>query len=49
MVSSDMTRSNLKIDTETKAALDSVKRDGETWDDCLIRLVQLYRATEVQE
>lgn len=40
-----MTRANLKISAETKAELDDVKRDGETWDDCLRRLAQLDRAT----
>jgi hypothetical protein len=42
-----MTRTNLKLSRETKRQLDSVKRDGETWDECLQRLVQLHRATEV--
>lgn len=36
-----MTRTNLKLSRETKRQLDDVKRDGETWDECLKRLVQL--------
>jgi len=39
-----MTRVNIKIDRETKTMLDERKRDGETWDECLTRLVQLDRA-----
>jgi len=39
-----MTRVNIKIDSETKAMLDERKRDGETWDECLTRLVQLDQA-----
>jgi hypothetical protein len=42
-------RTNLKCSEETKRQLDSVKRAGETWDECLQRLVQLHRATEVQK
>lgn len=43
-----MSRTNLKVDTETKATLDECKRDGETWDECLRRLAQLDRATRVE-
>lgn len=42
-----MSRTNLKISQKTKEALDEVKRDGETWDECLMRLVQLDRATRM--
>lgn len=42
-----MSRANLKIDRETKAALDECKRDGETWDECLQRLVQIDRSTRL--
>jgi cell division protein FtsL len=44
-----MSRANLKINQETKDMLDDVKQDGETWDDCLQRLVQLERATRIQD
>jgi len=40
-------RTNIKVYGETKVRLDAVKRDGETWDECLTRLVQLDRATQV--
>jgi len=40
-----MTRTNLKLSRETKRQLDTCKRDGETWDECLQRLAQLHRAT----
>jgi hypothetical protein len=40
-----MSRTNLKIDRETKRTLDDVKRQNETWDECLRRLAQLDRAT----
>lgn len=42
-----MTRVNLKVGKETKAELDSVKREDETWDECLQRLAQLERATRL--
>ena len=44
-----MTRANLKLSQETKFALDEVKRDGETWDDCLQRLVELHRVAAIQD
>jgi hypothetical protein len=44
-----MSRTNLKIDRETKRTLDDVKRQNETWDECLRRLAQLDRATRVQD
>jgi Arc/MetJ family transcription regulator len=44
-----VSRRNIKIDATTKRALDEVKRDAETWDDCLRRLVELDRATRVQD
>jgi len=42
-----MGRTNLKVSDETKEALDGVKRADETWDECFQRLVQLERATRV--
>ncbi len=42
-----MSRTNLKVSRETKRALDETKREGETWDECLMRLVQLERATQI--
>lgn len=40
-------RANIKVSNATKAALDSVKKDSETWDECLTRLVALERASQV--
>lgn len=42
-----MSRTNLKLSQDTKNALDEVKKDDETWDECLMRLVQLERATRL--
>lgn len=42
-----MARTNIKVSRETKRALDDAKREGETWDECLRRLVQLDQATRV--
>lgn len=44
-----MSRTNLKIDRETKAMLDECKRPGETWDECLQRLAQLDKATRLNQ
>lgn len=43
-----MSRTNIKVQRDTKAALDDVKQDRETWDECLLRLAQLEKATRIQ-
>jgi len=42
-----MPRTSIKCDADTRALLREVKRDGETWDECLQRLGQLAKATEL--
>jgi len=44
-----MGRQNIKVSGKTKTMLDESKRDNETWDDCLQRLVQLDRATRGEQ
>jgi len=43
-----MTRTSIKCTADTRALLREVKRDGETWDECLQRLGQLAKATELE-
>jgi len=33
-----MARTSIKCAADTRALLREVKRDGETWDECLLRL-----------
>jgi len=42
-----MSRTSIKCDRETRQKLKQIKRDDETWDECLLRLAQLARATEL--
>jgi len=42
-----MPRTSIKCAAETRAQLHFFKRDGETWDECLRRLAQLARATQL--
>jgi hypothetical protein len=42
-----MSRTSIKCAAETRQQLREIKRDGETWDECLRRLAQLARATQV--
>ena len=42
-----MPRTSIKCTADTRALLREVKRDGETWDECLRRLGQLAKATEL--
>jgi len=42
-----MPRTSIKCTADTRALLREVKRDGETWDECLQRLGQLAKATEL--
>lgn len=42
-----MSRANLKVSPETKSNLDEIKKESETWDECIMRLVQLERATRL--
>jgi len=46
-MSNDNIRTSIKCAAETRAQLQRIKRDGETWDECLRRLAQLARATEL--
>ncbi len=41
-----MTRKTLKVSEETKARLDELKRDGETWDGLLRRAADAVEADE---
>jgi len=43
-----MPRTSIKCAADTRDALREVKRDGETWDECLQRLGQLAKATELE-
>jgi hypothetical protein len=43
-----MPRTSIKCDANTRTLLREVKRDGETWDECLRRLGQLAKATELE-
>jgi len=43
-----MPRTSIKCAAETRAELQQIKREGETWDECLRRLAQLARATELE-
>jgi len=43
-----MPRTSIKCSADTRADLREVKRDGETWDECLRRLGQLAKATELE-
>jgi hypothetical protein len=43
-----MPRTSIKCAAETRALLREVKRDDETWDECLQRLGQLAKATELE-
>jgi len=45
---SEPTRTSIKCAADTRDALREVKRDGETWDECLRRLAQLAKATELE-
>jgi hypothetical protein len=42
-----MPRTSIKCSADTRAALQEIKRDDETWDECLRRLAQLARASEI--
>lgn len=42
-----MSRKDIRVSAETKQLAKEVKRDDETWDDCIRRLVQLDKATRV--
>jgi len=42
-------RVNIKVSQATKDELDSVKDEDETWNQCLQRLVQLDRATRLDQ
>jgi len=42
-----MSRTSIKCAADTRALLREVKRDDETWDECLQRLGQLAKATEL--
>jgi hypothetical protein len=43
-----MSRANLKLSMETKKQLDEIKKESETWDECLQRLIKLERATRIE-
>lgn len=42
-----MSRTSIKCSAGTRDELREIKRDGETWDECLRRLAQLARATQM--
>jgi len=42
-----MGRTSIKCDAGTRRELKEIKRENETWDECLRRLASLARATEI--
>lgn len=42
-----MPRTSIKCSTETRQQLKEIKAPDKTWDECLRRLAQLHRATEL--
>jgi len=44
-----MTRKDIRVDSDTKRIAKESKRPDETWDDWVRRVVQLERATRIEE
>lgn len=44
-----MSRKDIRVSGETKALANESKREGETWDDWVRRMVSLDRATRIND